>query len=35
MVKEGTLRPHMAIGLEENTGTYLNDKYIRGSLIVW
>ena len=22
----------MAIGLEENTGTYLNDKYINGSL---
>ena len=32
IVKEGTLRAHMAIGLEENTGTYLDDKYVSGSL---
>ncbi len=32
MVKEGTLRAHMAIGFEENTGTYLSDKYVGGSL---
>ncbi len=32
IVKEGTLRAHVAIGFEENTGTYLNNKYIPGSL---
>ncbi len=28
IVKEGTLRTHMAIGFEENTETYLKDKHI-------
>ena len=30
IVKEGTLRAHVAIGFEENTGTYLNNTvYMR------
>ncbi len=34
-VKEGTLIEHiiMAIGFEEIIGTYLNNKYVRGSLL--
>ncbi len=34
MVKEGTLRAHMAISFEENTGIYLSNtsKYVHGSM---
>ena len=32
MVKEGTVREHMANDFEEITGTYLDNKYLHGSL---